>query len=245
MSTKTLLKYQIGIIGTTQAGEKSKRAFPIINQTVSMDQFCNQLAADDGLLIGCETQIKGFLTSVLVKINEELKKGNAVSFGNYLRFAPTIRGKVDPDSGKPTSETKMGVAVLPLKNMQLNIEEFSLVDASGESLTPKISFLRSWASGAQVDQLAKGSTFSLVGKNLYYSAEMGDTIILKYSVDGEEKIIPVAPNFSSTELMNFAFPTELESVSEGTEIEITLRTRSGVEDGPFSSASRIVTLVNL
>lgn len=243
--TKTVLKYQIGVIGNAQTGEKSKRAFPIINKTVSMDQFCNQLATDDGLLIGCETQIKGFLTSVMVKIGEELKKGNAVSFGNYLRFTPTIRGKVDPDTGKPTSETKMGVAILALKNMQLNIEEFSLVDASGESLTPKISFLRSWASGAQVDQFAKGSTFSLVGKNLFYSAEMGDSITLKYSEDGEEKTLSVTPTFGSTELMNFNFPTELESVADGTEIEITIRTRSGVEDGAFSSASRIVTLVSL
>ncbi len=67
-----------------------------------------------------------------------------------------------------------------------------------------------WASGAQVDQLTRGSMFSLVGKNLYCSAELGDSIILKYSVDGEEKDIPVAPTFSSTELMNFSFPTELE-----------------------------------
>ncbi len=240
-----ILKYYIGSIGDAVTGEKTKRAFPIVNKTVTMDAFCNQLAGDDGLLMGCESQIKGFLASILVKIHEELKKGNAVSFGNYLRFTPTIRGKVDPDTGKPTSESKIGVAIQPLKNMQLKMDDFTLVDTSGESLTPKISFLRPLATDAQVDQIVKGTGFTLVGKNLYYNAGMGDTITLSYINDGETVTLNLVPTFSSPEMMNFSFPEGLASVAADTEVELTLRTRSGVENGPFSSATRTVTLVNM
>ncbi len=90
---KNILKYLVGCIisciGTALVlvGEKTKSAFTIVsktvtmlivnyslararsaaivNKTVTIATFCNQLTGADGLLRRCRSQIKGFLTSIV------------------------------------------------------------------------------------------------------------------------------------------------------------------------------------
>lgn len=241
---KTTLSYSVRNMGNIQTGEKVKRPVPISNDSIGLDRFSEEMAEDDGLMAGKATHIKGFISSMFVKVKDILRQGNTVTLDDYVRFTPTFRGPVDPDTGKPNNETVLSVAIRPLKKLKLDIKDFTLVNRAGESAIPKITSITANAEGDVLDKIIKGTTFTMNGRNLYYNADMGDTITISYTSDGESQSLTIIPNGGSNFVRTFSFPEGLSSLADNTELTITLRTRMGIEEGAFSSASRKAVLIS-
>lgn len=240
---KVSLEYTIRNIHNVRTGEKTKRAFPITNGTITLDQFCSELAEDDGFMAGKKSYIKGFISNMFSKLYEELQHGNTVVLDDYIRFYPTFRGKVDAETGRPTAETTLAVRVRTSKGLQLDINAFTLVNREGTAAEPKLTAIYSQASMV-ADKVVRSKEFSILGRNLYYSAELQDTVTISYTEDGEAKSLTVVPSDVTSGYMRFEFPEALTNVADNTELEFTLRTRFGVEEAAFSVASRKAVLVS-
>lgn len=244
MSTKTQMKYVIRPMRNVMTGELSKRAYPIVNGAVGLDLLCVLLAQDKGVLAGKESYIKGFILSLFTKVKEILNEGKVVNIDNYLRLRPTIKGEVDSETGKPNENTILGTSVCALKGLKLSIGDFSLECLGGELAEPKIILIYAPSvEGNSRDQIVRGKVTHIQGRNLCYNAAQGDTLIASYTVEGIVHNETLEPTEVDCYGIRFAFPEAFSALSDNTEIEITLRTRLGVEDGPFSVASRKVVLV--
>lgn len=242
---KTIMNYYIRAFHIAMTGELTKRAIAIANGTVTLDQFCALLAQDNGVLAGKESYIKGVILSIFDKIHEILMEGKIVNLDNLIRLTPTIRGEVDPDTGRPNANTTLGVAVCALKDMKLSIEDFTLECRDGTASEPV--FLLIYAPGVTAagrDKIYRNQVSQISGRNIYCDAAQGDTLTATYTLEGLERSVVLEPTEVSPYGMRFAFPEAFASLADGTEIEITLRTHMGVEESPFSVASRKVVLVS-
>lgn len=247
MSTSTekvQLTYGVRTVGNIITGETTRRAFPIANGSIGLDRFCKILSTDYGLMAGRESHIRGTITSILNAVLEEMKKGQTVTFDNYLRFRPSFRGPVDAETGKPSAETELCVTVQTLKRMKLEIGSFDLINRDKSAALPKITEIYACLLGAERDKIVRSKDFQLSGRNLYFDAAMGDTVTLSFKAEDDEmQSISATPTECNPASMRFTFPAALAEVEDGTPIEITLRTRMGVADGVLSSTSRTAILV--
>lgn len=247
MSTSTervQVSYGIRKITNVVTGETGRRAFPISNGMVTLDRFCKILSEDYGLMAGRESHVKGTVVSIMEAIVEEMKKGNSVTIDNYLRFIPSFRGPVDPATGKPTDQTELCVAVQSLKKMKLDQKNFDFVIKDKSIVFPKMTEVYACILGAERNKIVRGKDFQIGGKALYFDAAMGDTVSISYKSEEEEvQSIAITPTECTPINMRFAFPAALAEVDAETELEITLRTRSGVADGAFYIASTKAILI--
>lgn len=241
-TTKFPLPYYINEIINVSTGEKTKRAFPLVNDVIAMDRFCDKMSGDYGRMAGKPSHVKGMICGMMDNILEELEQGNAVSLGEYLKFTPTLRGPVDPETGKPNENTTVGISITPLKKMKLSIENFTLVNRDGESVEPKFTAVYACSLNAAKDVIVKGESFQILGRNIYFDAETGDTVTVGFAEGGEATSITVTPTECNPGAMKFAFPAALAEVADGTELEITLRTHRGVKDSAVSMTSRKAVL---
>lgn len=243
MNKKTPLKYTVHAVNNVRTGKKSNRAFVITNETISLDRFCRILSEDYGAMLGKELYIKGFISSIMEAILEQLKAGNVVSFDNYFRFSPSFKGGVDPDTGKPDENTALRIVVQPLKKMKLSIKDFSLVNQGKMPPEPKISFVYAIAQKIKMNQIMHGVGFCVRGRNLTYHAELGDKVTLTYKVAGKTQSVEIVPKEKSLYDMEFDFPAALNDVPYGTKIEIAFHVCTDSQRGMYGSAHRKVTLV--
>lgn len=242
-STKPTLVYYVRDIHDIKTGDKIKRSFPIVNKTITLDMFCAEMAKDDGFMAGKASHIKGFISNMFSKILEELQHGNAVTLNDYVRFYPAFRGKMDSETGKPTSETLMATRTSVLAGMQVKIGNFTLVNREGSAAEPKFTGVYS-STGGSLDLVVRGRGFSILGRNLSYNADLQDTVTVSYTNDDEVQTLALTPADVAGGYLRFDFPEALTSVADKTELEFTLRTRLGVEGAAFSVASRKAILVN-
>lgn len=239
---KTVLYYDIRESGALITGEKTKRAFLEQKEIVNLTRLGKIMSGDHGRMAGHEDHVRSSAVAICESIHDELAKGNTVLIDDYLRFIPTLRKKVDPETGRPTNESEIGVAVQVLRKMKPDIREFQLVNRDKAGPVPRITELYALKLGAVRDRLVRGQAFRLCGRNLYFDAAMGDTVTLSYTNEGETQSFAVTPTECDPSGMNFAFPTALAEVPAETPVEITLRTSMGVKDGAFSTTSRKVAL---
>ena len=240
---KVLLYYGIRNTGSLTTGEKTKRAYLEQKEIVNLMRLGKIMSGDHGRMAGREDHVRSSAVAICESIHDELAKGNTVLIDDYLRFTPTLRKKVDPETGRPTEESELGVAVQVLRKMKLDIKEFQLVDRDKDSVEPKFTEAYTVQLGAVRDQIVRGKEFRLCGRNLYFDAAMGDTVTLSYVDEGEAQSFTITPTECDPSGLRFAFPAALAEVPDGTELEATLRTRMGVKDGVFSTTSRKIILV--
>ena len=242
-SEKTPITYLVQDTGAYVPGEKCKRAYLEPNGRVNLARFAQTMSGDHGRMAGRASHVKSTVISICEGIHDELMKGNAVTIDDYLRLTPTLRGKVDPETGRPTSESVLGVAVQVLRRMKLDIAEFDLVNGDRTASEPRFTELYTIGLSAVRDQIVRGAAFHIGGRNLYFDVATGDTIVLSYTEEGETQSIALTPTACNPGLLMFAWPAALAEVAAGTEVTVTLRTRMGVKDGAFYTASRTATLV--
>ena len=243
-SEKMPITYLVKEMGMRVPGEKVKRAYLEPNGRVNLARFSQTMSGDHGRMAGRASHVTSTVISICEGIHDELLKGNAVTIDDYLRLTPTLRGKVDPETGRPTSESVLGVAVQVLRKMKLDIADFDLVNGDKTVSEPRFTDLYTIGLSAVRDRIVRGEPFHIGGRNLYFDAAMGDTIVLTFSEDGETQSISLTPTACNPGLLMFAWPAALAEVEAGTEVTITLRTRMGVKDGAFYTASRTGTLVD-
>lgn len=241
-AAKTPLTYSVREMGTRVPGEKTRRAFLDAKTTVNLERLAQTMSGDHGRMAGRATHVESTVISIFESIHDELLKGNSVTVDDFLKFTPTLRGKVDPETGRPTAESTLGVAVHILRRMRLDIEDFELVNSEKVVGEPRFTGVLIAKSSTR-DKIVRGSEFRVGGRYLHFDAEMGDTVVLSYVEDGETQSVSLTPSVWDSESMTFAWPAALAEVEADTEVEITLRTRAGVADGAFYSTSRKATII--
>ena len=70
------------------------------------------------------------------------------------------------------------------------------------------------------------------------------TVTLAFKTEEEPTTLTLTPTDCTSGTLRFAFPSALGESPAGTEIEMTLRTRSGVENGAFNVTSRKAVLAD-
>lgn len=225
-------------------GEPVKRAFIHVNGTVNLANLSNIMSGDHGLMSGKSTHVTNTVISTLESVMEQLRNGNAVVLDNYLKFTPTLRGKVDPETGKPTSETRLCVTVRALDKMKLSLSDFNLIGMDPDVPQPKITCISAWAKKYTKDVIVRNKDIMITGRNLDFDAAMGDTVTLAFKTEEEPTTLTLTPTDCTSGTLRFAFPSALGESPAGTEIEMTLRTRSGVENGAFNVTSRRAVLAD-
>lgn len=243
-TVKPSIVYDIREMNNIQTGEKSKRAFPRPNGVIGLTRLSTTMSSDYGRMSGKPSHVASTIVSIMESVLDELKLGNAVVLDKYLKFTPTFRGKVDPETGKPTQETELYVTIRPLEKMKLECSSFNLVSSAQEVPQPKITNITAWALNAAKDVIVRNMKFKLSGRNLYFDAAMGDTITLGITVDGEPTSLTLTPTDALSDTIIFEFPSMLAEAVAGSEIEIVLRTHSGVKDGALNVTSRKAVLAD-
>lgn len=243
MTTKTLLYYFIRNMRSVMTGEKFKRAFPILNGKVTLDQICQLMVKESGM-VDCKFEyLRAIIIALFTKILELLKEGKAVYIDEYVRIVPTIKGEVDAITGRPNENTTMGVAFSALKQMTLPISNFEMVCREGESAEPKIIDIRCVDKGSEPNKIVRGKGLLMIGRNLCYTEENGDTMSASYMLEGIERTVALVPSSVNEVLFMFQSQEAFDTIPDGTELEITLRTHMDVAESAFSIASRKVVLV--
>lgn len=238
------ITYDIRKMRDPRTGDPTKRPFVLSNETINLANLSNIMSGDHGLMSGKSTHVTNTVISTLESVMEQLRKGNAVVLDNYLKFTPTLRGKVDPETGKPTSETQLCVTVRALDKMKLSLSDFNLVGTAPDVPQPKITCISAWAKKYTKDVIVRNKDIMITERNLDFDADMGDTVTLAFKTEEEPTTLTLTPTDCTSGTLRFAFPSALGESPAGTEIEMTLRTRSGVENGAFNVTSRKAVLAD-
>ena len=240
---KVIINYHVRDINNAQTGEKIKFPFTDLNGNIGPDRFCSNLASDTGRRAGTKDQIHSNIKLIFEKVREWLLQGYSVNLGDYLKFSLHFRGEVDKETGKPTDETSLITSVTALKNMKISKENMQFVQLTGETSTPKFTSIYACQEEAVRDQIVRGVAFYIVGNAFCYKKTMGDNMTVTYTSEGVIHTEELTPTEVSTGVMKFDFPEVLTNLPDETELTLTLRTRSGIENGAFNVASRKATLV--
>ena len=162
--------------------------------------------------------------------------------GNYIKFAPSLRGKVpNPFSSWNPRTCSGNIVVNSMSGLEKSIDEnyVQFVNARGgvRVTVQRLSWLGAEADG----ELMKGRQILATGINMEFLP--GDTVTLAWKTPaGDLATLDIVPLESDVSHMLFAWPEALDALAEGTPVTVTFRTRGGVEDGDAQENVRHTTV---
>lgn len=241
-TNKVTLNYQLRSFWNIDTKKPYMRGVPVPNGVMDLEAIAAMMAEDGGYLRGKQDYIAGELRSFCAAIKKVIREGKTVVLGDLLRLRGGFDG-LDPETGRPTRDTVYRVQATPLKGAQFKVSDaFTLVKADTDVALPVFTNVTTCTLGARKDVVVKGQAVRIYGRNLFYSAEQGDTLTLSYKTDGEVQMTEVTPAEVEGGALKLAFPQALAEVADGTELTFTLATHRGDADGSVVTASRKATL---
>ena len=241
-TNRVTLNYQLRSFWNIDTRKPYMRGDPMSNGVMDLESIAAMMAEDGGYLRGKQDYIAGELRSFCAAIKKVIREGKTVVLGDLLRLRGGFDG-LDPETGRPTGDTVYRVRATPLRGAQFRASDaFTLVKADADAALPAFTNVTICTPGARKDVVVKGQAVRIYGRNLFYSAEQGDTLTLSYKADGEAQMAEVTPTEVEGGALKLAFPQALAEVADGTELTFTLATHRGDADGTVVTASRRATL---
>ena len=238
MNTKPSMKYRVVGGRNPQTGSPLFRPVVTDRETMYLDQVV-QYALNAGYVRGQFHDMRGALNGFIEAIQQLGRDGKAVNLNNWLRIHAELTGTVG-ENRQLTERNEMNVNITALNDLKCDWRDFSWTNVDDTGAIPKIDTILSL--GGKPSELIKSKSIRLTGKNLYFDAEMGDTVTLAWIEGEEEKTAMVTPSESDYSHMLLPWPEELNDVEAGKKITFTLRTHAGIEDGALQSASKTAVI---
>ena len=238
MNTKPSMKYRVVGGRNPQTGSPLFRPVVTDRETMYLDQVV-QYALNAGYVRGQFHDMRGALNGFIEAIQQLGRDGKAVNLNNWLRIHAELTGTVG-ENRQLTERNEMNVNITALNDLKCDWRDFSWTNVDDTGAIPKIDTILSL--GGKPSELIKSKSIRLTGKNLYFDAEMGDTVTISWIEDEEEKTAMAIPSESDYSHMLLPWPEELSDVEAGTKITFTLRTHAGIEDGALQTASKTAVI---
>ncbi len=238
MNTKPSMKYRVVGGRNPQTGSPLFRPVVTDRETMYLDQVV-QYALNAGYVRGQFHDMRGALNGFIEAIQQLGRDGKAVNLNNWLRIHAELTGTVG-ENRQLTERNEMNVNITALNDLKCDWRDFSWTNVDDTGAIPKIDTILSLVG--KPSELIKSKSIRLTGKNLYFDAEMGDTVTLTWIEGEEEKTAMAIPSESDYSHMLLSWPAELDDVEAGTKITFTLRTHAGIEDGALQSASKTAVI---
>lgn len=239
-TSKPKLKYRIVSGRNPKTGDPMLRPQIVERETYKTDQVV-EYALNAGYVRGQFHDMRGALNGFIEAIQQLGKDGKAVNLNDWLRVHGELTGSVD-ETRRLSAKNGYRVNITALKELKREVDEFSWTSIDASGIIVRIDTLM--YNGSPADgRIMKTKSIIVTGKNLAFDAEAGDTVTLTW-LDGEEtKTLSIVPTASDYSHMEFAWPTELDEVAEGTEITFSFRTRGGVEGGEVQLNTKAASVV--
>ena len=183
------------------------------------------------------------LKTMAMKVSRDC---NPRKVGNYLKFTPTLRGKVKGMySGYDPVTCSSAITVTSLSGLEKAVDEnyVTFVTARAGVL---VTILKICTLGEQASEglsvITKGKGVICVGTNLQYLE--GDKVEIHWTAaGGTDASVEVVPTESDIAHMTFDWPEALDDVPDGTELVWKFSTRGGIADSAPQANDKTVTLI--
>ena len=153
--------------------------------------------------------------------------------GNFLKFTPILRGRVDGVNSPYDPKTVAPlVKVTALRGLarKLNEENLKFVNSRPESRI-LVTHIHSNPQKSKNFELDRGAKIVVYGRNILYRADLGDSIEVAWrNAAGEEEVCPLQPSATDYYVIEIPWPEALDRVPSGTPLAFTLTLRGGVEN---------------
>ena len=168
------------------------------------------------------------LKTMALKVSRDC---NPRRVGNYLKFTPTLRGTLKgPDSPFDPATCSSAIVITSLSGLEKAIDSDYVTFVNTRVGARVIVSRVSWIGSNEPDVIKKGEAFSAYGTNLMFDSSLGDTVTAAWKdARGTDHTAELTPGESDYEHMKFSWPAALDAIAAGTELELTFRTRGGVE----------------
>lgn len=152
--------------------------------------------------------------------------------GNFLKFTPVLRGRVDGINSPYDPKTvvpQVKVTVLRGLARKLDVENLKFVNSRPEARI-LITHIHSRPQKSKNFELDRGVKIVVYGRNILYRAELGDSIEVAWrNAAGEEETCTLQPSSADYYMIEIPWPEALDRVPSGTPLAFTLTLRGGVE----------------
>lgn len=184
------------------------------------------------------------LKTMALKVSRDC---NPRKIGNYIKFTPTLRGKVKGmysayDPATCTSAIK--VSSMTGLDKAIDTKYVSFVN-SREGVVVTVN--RICSLGEQdsegTNTIQRGKAIIASGVNLQYIP--GDSVEIHWTTsEGADALVEVVPTESDIAHMTFAWPDGLDELPSDTELRWKFRTRGGLADADVQENEKTVTLID-
>lgn len=240
---KSPLSYTLRTFTNMETNQPYRRAVPIATGVETLNSLCAAVVEDGTYGAAKLTLLRNHVMAILEKARSAIKSGKTVILDDYLRLKGTFVNDIDPVTGKPGKDTVYRVRATSLRKLQFPVSDFELTNVESDGSLPAITSVLNIGLTAKKDVLIRGKDIILAGRNLYFDAAQGDTLMVSFLEDGERQSISLSPSEIAPAMIRVPWPAALAEVESGTEVSFTLSTRRGKENGVFTPISRKATLV--
>lgn len=182
------------------------------------------------------------LKTMALKVSRDC---NPRKVGNYLKFSPTLRGKVKgPYSPFDPATCTSAITISSMSGLEKAIDGNYVTFVNAKAGT-KVTITRiSWIGSDEPNVIKKGEPFAVYGTNLMFNAAYGDTVTVSWTdAEGVRQDVALTPIESDYAHMKFEWTSELADVAADTILEFSFRTRGGIEDGDEQLNKKSVTVI--
>ena len=193
-----------------------------------------------------EDMLQFAFLSVLKGVSQKVAHDcNPRRIGNYLKFLPTIRGKVKgPYSAYDPETCSTAIVIQSLSGLEKSIDmkyiQFVNVREGVKGVVRKLAWLGSSVDG----EIKPGEKLLGTGDNLAWLD--GDRIEFSWkAADGTQATGTVTSVDEDSDVNHIVFdwPAALDGVAEGTEVEFTFYLRGGLEEADANVSRRKVIVL--
>ena len=180
------------------------------------------------------------LKTMALKVSRDC---NPRRIGNYIKFAPTLRGKVKtPYSAYSRDTCSSAIVVSSLSGLEKAIDENYVQFVNSREGIKVVIQRINWVGSENDFEIRRGSQIIATGSNMQYLP--GDTVTFRWkTAAGADASLAVVPVESDVSHMLFDWPSALDALAEGSEVTIEFVTRGGVADAPGITNTKKVKVV--
>lgn len=191
-----------------------------------------------------EFAFRTILSTMALKVSTDCRPRK---IGNYLKATPYLRGKLKgPFSAYDPATCSCAIVFTSLSGLdkKVNTDKYIRFVNSRTGTKVVIDRITYEGSTSSVAVIMKGRGVVVTGLNCQWLDGDSCTLVWKDS-DGTERTASIVPTESSVTEMRFVWPTVLDGVTEGTEVEFRFLTRGGIaEADPQPNNKKVTVLAN-
>jgi len=235
------MQYRVVSARNPKTGGSLLRPVVTNRATLTMRQIV-AYAKTAGYVRGQQKDLEGLLGGFIEAMKDRSLAGYAINVNNWYIISGRLKGTVD-ETRSLTDANEYHVTITATADLKAAMSDFNWQRVDDGSVVVKIETIMS--PGGKNGEIQKGKSWSCYGKNLQFSAALGDSVTASWldTTSGQVQTKALVPTESDYGHMTFASDETIAALAAGTEIALSFRTRGGVEGGAEFPVSKSVTLV--